>query len=131
MQLNISTDERPVTQEQIAALRKCIQSKMDLFSKKGTKSKLGASVVKFVIIASSVLTPILIGWKGGDDKSVEHLVNLALISSAIGTGATALYNFFDYKDLWTQYKAARNELESNLAELDYLYSSRSELRLRA
>jgi hypothetical protein len=124
MQPNPNPEEvRAVTQEQIEALKKCVQSKIDLFSKKGERSKLGAAAVKFVIIASSVLTPILIGWKGIDGKSIEQLVNYALISSAVGTGATALYNFFDYKDLWTQYKAARNELEVILAELDYLEAS--------
>ncbi|TDN39266.1 DUF4231 domain-containing protein [Hymenobacter sp. UV11] len=123
MQPNSEVEVRPVTQEQIAALRNCVNRKIEEFNGKGRRNKYSAAIVKVLIVAASVATPILIGWKGVDGKTVEQLVNWALITSAIASGATTLYNFFDYKDLWAQYKVARNELASILAELDYLKES--------
>lgn len=89
---------------------------MRYFHKKSRANKIGASIFKLVIVVSSVLTPILIGWKDGS----QQLINLGLISSAVTAGATALYNFYDNKDLWVQFKVSRNELEALLAELNYL-----------
>jgi hypothetical protein len=110
-----SSNHMPVTCQQVNELRSCIKQKTGYFDRKSRTNKLGASGFKLVIVVSSVLTPILIGWHEGNPR----LVNLGLISSAVTAGATALYNFYDNKDLWVQFKVSRNELEALLAELNY------------
>lgn len=121
-QIFASQETRPVTKEQIKALQKCLEDKIALFGEKGTKNKKGAAILQFCVITFSVATPILIGWKSDSPTSLL-LANLALASSALSAGTNTLYNYFDYKDLWVQYKVARNELESIVAELQYLESS--------
>lgn len=124
-QTNAAPATRPVTAKQLAALRKCVESKIAYYDSKGRRNKYSAAAIKILIVSSSVLTPILIGWKDATIEQVQ-LGNYALVSSAVAAGTTALYNFFDYKDLWTQYKVSRNELETILAELDYLEESGQE-----
>jgi|GEM_PF-2838209 len=108
--------EGPVTERQVNALKECIDKKILAYGTKGTKNKKGAIIAQFILIICSVLTPIFIGWNEGTSKL---LVNLALISSAITTACSSLQVFFDWKELWTNYKVARNELETIIAEIDY------------
>ena len=107
-----------VTEKQVIALKDCINAKISSFRIKGTKNKKGAISAQIILVFCSVLTPIFIGWKG------EHtvLINLALISSAITTACSSLQAFFDWKELWTNYKFSKNGLETIIAEIDYLVS---------
>ena len=107
---------------QVEALKKCIEDHISVFKVKGRRNKKGAIIVQTFIIVLSASTTIFIGWKispENDDISAT-LINFALITSAVTTGLTMLYNFFDYKELWAQYKIAANELEAILYELIYL-----------
>lgn len=115
-----------IEEKRIAALRDKIQSlknsvewEIKTLTIKGRKNKFGASVVQSFIILFSVATPILIGWKPGNDT----LKNLALICSAITAGGTMIYNFFSYRDLWVEYKISRNDFITLLAEVDYVEAS--------
>jgi hypothetical protein len=124
-----STEKTDTTIEKINSLRKSITSKMDVLTYKGKRNKTGATIAQTCIIVFSVATPILIGWKTGADWKPENialLVNLALICSAVTAGGNMLFNFFDYKELWVEYKNAKNELLLLLSELDYLESSGTE-----
>ena len=107
--------------EQITAFEECIVAKVETFKIKGRKNKQGAIIVQIAIIVFSAATTIFIGWKTKPENVT--LVNFALVCSAVTTGLTMLYNFFDYKDLWVQYKTGKNEFESLLAEVKYYKAS--------
>ncbi|WP_163410135.1 SLATT domain-containing protein [Flavobacterium ajazii] len=108
------------TEEKINSLRNSVTNKIKVLTHKGKKNKIGASAAQICIIIFSVATPILIGWKTTDNTM---LTNIALICSAITAGGNMLFNFFDYKDLWIEYKISKNEFITLLAELDYLEAS--------
>jgi len=111
----------PANCRQVEVLKKCIEEQIKVFRAKGRSNKKGAIIVQTFIIILSATTTIFIGWKiGSKNESSPTLINFALITSAVTTGLTMLYNFFDYKELWAQYKIAANELEAILAELTYL-----------
>jgi hypothetical protein len=122
----LQTDEvattQPVSREQIKALRDCIEAKIRSYGTKGTKNKKGAASVQVIIIVFSVITPILIGWKTDEQTAILYK-NWALAASTITAGFSTLHDFFDYKELWTQYKVSRNGMETISAELNYLESS--------
>ncbi len=120
MSLNQS---KPVTESQVLALKNCITSKINSFKNKGTKNKHGAIAAQVILIVFSVITPVLIGWKNDKGEAFTVLVNLALISSGITAACSSLQVFFDWKELWTNYKVSRNGLETIIAEMDYLISS--------
>ncbi|MBN9297921.1 MAG: DUF4231 domain-containing protein [Filimonas sp.] len=120
MSLNPSA---PVTEKQVMALKNCITSKIDSFRHKGIKNKRGAIAAQVILISFSVITPILIGWKNSKGDLYPVLINLALISSGITAACSSLQVFFDWKDLWANYKVAKNGLETIMTELDYLISS--------
>jgi len=120
MSLNQS---KPVTESQVLALKNCITSKINSFKNKGTKNKRGAIAAQVILIVFSVITPVLIGWKNDKGEAYTVLVNLALISSGITAACSSLQIFFDWKELWTNYKVSKNGLETLIAEMDYLISS--------
>jgi hypothetical protein len=114
---------KPVTESQVLALKNCIASKINSFKNKGTKNKRGAIAAQVILIGFSVITPVLIGWKNDNGEAFTVLVNLALISSGITAACSSLQAFFDWKELWTNYKVSKNGLETIIAEMDYLISS--------
>jgi Protein of unknown function (DUF4231) len=114
---------KPVTESQVMALKKCITSKINSFRNKGTKNKRGAIAAQIILITFSLITPVLIGWKNDEEEVIRVLVNLALISSGITAACSSLQAFFDWKELWANYKVSKNGLETIIAEMDYLTSS--------
>ncbi len=117
-----STPLSPDTQLQVNALKNCINTKINEFSRKGTRNKRGAVIAQVTFVISSLITPIFIGWKGENGNTINLLVNLGLISSAFAAACSGLQTFFDWKELWTNYKVSRNGLQTIIAELDYLSS---------
>jgi hypothetical protein len=112
------TQSEAVTERQVNALKDCINAKISSYSNKGTRNKKGAISAQIILVLGSVLTPIFIGWKDGHSV----LLNLALISSAITTACSSLQAFFDWKELWTNYKFSKSGLGTIIAEIDYLVS---------
>lgn len=112
-----------VTTKEIEALKSCIETAMAEYARKGRRNKKGAIAVQIILIILSAFTTILIGWKFEDKQPSILLTNLALICSAIVAGMNVVNAFFDYKELWGQYKAARNQLNMLLSELCYLQAS--------
>jgi hypothetical protein len=105
--------------EKINSLKNSVEHEIKTLTVKARKNKYGATIAQSCIIVFSVATPILIGW----EPEYRLLKNLALICSAVTAGGTMIYNFFNYRDLWVEYKISRNEFITLLAEVNYLESS--------
>ena len=111
----------PATLNEVQALIACIETAKKEYSIKGSKNKKGAIIVQVLLIVLSALTTIFIGWKSANNNI--NLTNLALICSAIVASLNVIIAFFDYKELWVQYKVSRNDLTMLRAELNFISAS--------
>ncbi len=120
-------DNSPVdtlaTTAEIDTLKELIEAAIGEYSNKGHKNKKGAVIVQGALISLSALTTIFLGWKFPNSKTNFILINLALVSSSVVSGLNVINAFFDYKDLWAQYKVSRNQLKTLRAELLYIQAS--------
>jgi len=114
------------TPNEINALRRFIEATAKEYSEKGRRNKRGAIIVQILLVCLSALTTIFLGWKFENDYKSIFLLNLSLICSSVVSGINVILAFFDYKELWAQYKVSRNKLKVLSCELDYLQASRPE-----
>lgn len=119
-------NEIQATTKEIYALIQCLEGAAKEYGEKGSKNKKGAIVVQVLLIVLSALTTIFIGWKATGDVPNIFLINLALICSAVVAGLNVINAFFDYRELWAQYKVSRNQLQILLSELNYIRASGDE-----
>ena len=119
------TEIRATTKE-IDALMQCLEVASKDYANKGSKNKRGAIFVQVLLIVLSALTTIFIGWKATGDAPNLFLINLGLVCSAVVAGLNVINAFFDYRELWAQYKVSRNQLRILLSELNYIRASGDE-----
>jgi len=115
---NLGKTERYATAELIAAVRKCLETTLELYKRKRARNKVGAIAVHSASIGLSSLTTILLGWSLLDpqaQKTVVSLKNAALCFSALATAATSLEAVFDYRALWVAYNVSISLGRSNAA----------------
>lgn len=114
----IDTQELPATPKEIDALADCLKVASINYASRGSKNKRGTILVQVFLILLSALTTIFIGWKTTNNGPNLFLINLGLICSAIVGGLNVINAFFDYRELWAQYKVSGNQLDMLLSELN-------------
>lgn len=116
----------PASAKEIEALKQCLETAVGEYSIKGSRNKKGAIFIQVSLVLLSALTTIFIGWKPTGNSTNVLVINLGLICSAVVASLNVINAFFDYRELWAQYKVSRNQLKILLSELNFLRASGDE-----